>query len=223
MSISRHSKLSVKSPKACVLVWLLLPTERMVVLGDTRFQLRQSRIRTQRGECFFVYTLCILRVIKIINNNMEKISTEYQENLMQEALLQAKKAYELGEVPVGAVISYNNEIISRAHNEVEKDGSVSRHAEILAIERASKYLENWRLNECILAVTLEPCTMCAGAIKLARIPTVIYALDDPRLGAFNSLFNLAQDKRLGPVPRVISGILESDSKKLLQNFFREKR
>lgn len=154
---------------------------------------------------------------------MEKISIEQQENLMHEALTEAKKAYELGEVPVGAVVSYKNEIIARAHNEVEKDNSVSKHAEILAIERASKYIDNWRLTECVLAVTLEPCTMCAGAIKLARIPTVIYGLADPRLGAFNSLFNLAQDKRIGPVPRVISGILETESKELLQNFFRKKR
>ncbi|MCL4144550.1 UNVERIFIED_CONTAM: hypothetical protein GTU68_025426, partial [Idotea baltica] len=93
---------------------------------------------------------------------------------MKEALIEAKKGALLGEVPVGAVIAYKEEIIARAHNLVELEKNVSKHAEIVAIERASKVINNWRLNECILAVTLEPCTMCAGAIKLSRIPTVIY-------------------------------------------------
>lgn len=154
---------------------------------------------------------------------MKKISSLTLESLMQEAIIEAKKAALLEEVPVGAVIAYKEKIIARAHNLVEVEKNSSRHAEIIAIERASKILNNWRLNECILAVTLEPCTMCAGAIKLSRIPTVVYGCHDERLGAFNSVYNLAQDKRIGPVQRVISGVYQEECRDILKDFFKKKR
>ena len=142
---------------------------------------------------------------------------------MKEALSEAEIAMHDGDVPIGAVIAHGDSIIARAHNEIEKNKDATQHAEILAIQQASKTLSDWRLNETILCVTLEPCPMCAGAIMQARIGTVVFAAYDDKRGALGSLFNLALDKRLGNPPRVISGIREAESLQLLQQFFKEKR
>ena len=142
---------------------------------------------------------------------------------MEQAILEAKKAFEEGEVPVGAVIARNGEIIARAHNQIEINEDVSAHAEVLALKAAGLALNNWRLNDCILCVTLEPCTMCIGAIKLARIPTLIFAAKDPRCGACGSVVDLANDPRLGAVPQLTTGIYEQECSKLLKDFFVEIR
>lgn len=145
------------------------------------------------------------------------------DRLMTAALCEARAAEIIGEVPVGAVVYHNGEIIARAHNRVEADTDCCAHAEILAIKQASLVLDNWRLSQAVICVTLEPCSMCMGAIRLARIPLLIYGASDPRVGAAGSLYNLASDDRLGPAIELISGIKAEECAQLLKNFFRAKR
>jgi tRNA(adenine34) deaminase len=142
---------------------------------------------------------------------------------MNEALVEAAKAAACGEVPVGAVISHKQTIIGRGHNRTESEKTVASHAEIIAINAASKQLNNWRLSDCILCVTLEPCTMCLGAIRLARIPTLVFGAGDSRQGAVGSLYDLSQDERLGPTPRVIRGISLQKCEDILTTFFKQMR
>jgi len=150
-------------------------------------------------------------------------NTEFIDNLMQAALTEAALAAKQGEVPVGAVISNGKDIIARAHNIVEANHDPAGHAEVLALREAAQKLGDWRLNNLILCVTLEPCTMCLGAIKQARISTIVFAAHDSERGACGSLYDLSLDSRVGPVPKVISGIREDESVALLQRFFKEKR
>lgn len=154
---------------------------------------------------------------------MSKLSVELIESMMERALTLAQKAAQEGEVPVGAIIAKNDEVIAEAYNQIEKENDATSHAEILAIRKASQSLGSWRLTDVQLYVTLEPCSMCAGAIKLARIPTIIFGASDPRLGAAGSLFDLLKDPRTGSVPRVISGVKAESSLELLQNFFKTRR
>jgi tRNA(adenine34) deaminase len=150
-------------------------------------------------------------------------SPEFLNYLMTESLLEAQRAQAAGEVPVGAVVAHNNQIIARAHNTTEADSCVVSHAETHAIQLASRALGDWRLSECILCVTLEPCTMCLGAIRLARIPTIVFGAGDSRQGALGSLYDLSQDERLGPPPRVIQGVLQQECEHLLTAFFKALR
>ena len=142
---------------------------------------------------------------------------------MAEALKEAALANQLNEVPVGAVIAHRETIIGRGHNTTESNQSVISHAEINAISEASRTLSSWRLSECVLCVTLEPCTMCMGAIRLARIPTVIFGAGDSRQGAAGSLYDLSQDERLGNPPRVIRGISNDACRDILRAFFKGRR
>ncbi len=142
-----------------------------------------------------------------------------EEKFMKEAFKRAKKAEKLGEVPIGAVIVKDGKIISSGYNLREKRHSTIAHAEIIAIERACKKLKDWRLDGCEIYVTLEPCPMCAGAILNSRISRVIYASRDEKMGACNSAFNLF-DMQLGSDTLVKSGVLEQQSTKLLQSFFK---
>jgi tRNA(adenine34) deaminase len=146
-----------------------------------------------------------------------------QELMMRAAIEQAVLGESKGEVPVGAVICLGENIISSAHNRTEELQEPCAHAEILAIKEAAAKLNRWRLDDATLFVTLEPCTMCAGAIRSARIKTVVYGTADDKLGACGSLYNLLEDSRLGPTPRVIKGVLESECKSVLTNFFRKLR
>ena len=143
--------------------------------------------------------------------------------LMAAALEEAKAADAAGEVPVGAVVSHNQTIIGRGRNQTEEKNCVINHAEILALREASERVGNWRLSECILCVTLEPCTMCLGAIRLARIPVVVFGAGDSRQGALGSLYDLSQDSRLGSPLRVIQGVREAESLDLLRSFFQKVR
>ncbi|MFH1898377.1 MAG: tRNA adenosine(34) deaminase TadA [Candidatus Desantisbacteria bacterium] len=143
--------------------------------------------------------------------------------VMKEALLEAKKAYQCGEVPIGAVITLQSEIIARAHNEVEARRDPTAHAEMLAIQRAALIMGNQRLPGTTMFVTIEPCGMCAGAMIWARITQLVYGADDPKAGACGSVVNLVQNPGLNHQIAVIRGVLEQEARELLQAFFRERR
>ena len=148
------------------------------------------------------------------------------EEYMQEALKEAQKAYQLGEVPVGAVIVKDNCIIGRGHNVRQRDQQVDGHAEMVAICQACTSLNSWRLDGCSIYVTLEPCPMCAGAIMQARISDVYYALDDPKAGAFGGVFDLSVVQGFSTYPLIHQGLLASAAKNIMDSFFakmREKR
>lgn len=145
------------------------------------------------------------------------------EYYMKLAIEEAKKAQKLGEVPIGAIIVKNNEVIASAHNLRETAQLPTAHAEHIAIERASKVVGSWRLEECKLYVTLEPCVMCAGAIVMSRIPKVVYGATDPKGGCSGSLMNLLEESRFNHRAEVVKGVLEQECGDLLRNFFREIR
>jgi len=141
------------------------------------------------------------------------------EQWMKHALLEAQKAYEQEEVPVGAVVVQNGRIIGRGHNQIERLQDPTAHAEMIAITAAANHLESRRLDDCTLYVTLEPCPMCAGAIVLARIPTLVFGSFDPKAGASGTLYNITHDKRLNHTVHVISGVCDRESEELLKGFF----
>jgi tRNA(adenine34) deaminase len=145
------------------------------------------------------------------------------EYFMQEALKEAEKALKKKEVPVGAVVVYENKIIGRGHNQVETLNDATAHAEILAIGAASNFLGSWRLNDSTIYVTVEPCIMCAGAIILSRVKKLVFATPDPKAGACGSLYNLPQDIRLNHQVEITSGLLEEQCKAILQAFFERLR
>ncbi|MBQ8388380.1 MAG: tRNA adenosine(34) deaminase TadA [Clostridia bacterium] len=144
------------------------------------------------------------------------------EYFMREAIKEAEIAASIGEVPIGAVVVRNGEIIARAHNERETGKDATRHAEIIAIERACAALHGWRLIGCDLYVTLEPCPMCAGATVNARIVRVIYGASDLRAGAFGSIFNL-NDYPVNHKPEIVRGVLADECLAPIQAFFKERR
>jgi tRNA(adenine34) deaminase len=145
------------------------------------------------------------------------------EAWMKKALELAGEAAEIGEVPVGAVIVRDREIISESSNLREKSHNPVAHAEILAIQQAAAKLGAWRLEDCTLYVTLEPCPMCAGAIVNSRIPRLVYGATDPKAGAVNSLYQITQDARLNHQVEVVGGVLAEDCGKILSEFFRNLR
>lgn len=145
------------------------------------------------------------------------------EHFMKEALKQAKKAYNKLEVPVGAIIVKNGKIIARAYNQKESKFDTTKHAEILAIQKASKKLNSWRLIDCDMYVTLEPCPMCAGAIIQSRIKNVYYGTKDEKSGAVGSVLNLFEDYKFNHKPAFKYGILENECSNLLKNFFKDLR
>ena len=142
---------------------------------------------------------------------------------MKQALELAKQAEKQAEVPVGAVVVQNKRLIASAFNQKEQKKQATGHAEILAIEAASKKLGRWRLDDCVLYVTLEPCIMCAGAIVSARINRLIYSCRDPKAGAIHSLYQITSDTRLNHQVSVTEGLLAEESSQLLKEFFRKKR
>lgn len=141
---------------------------------------------------------------------------------MKQALKQAQKAYDKGEVPVGAVIVKNNKIIARAHNEKEEKCDTTKHAEIIVIQKASKKLKSWRLSDCEMYVTLEPCSMCAGAIIQARIKKVYIGTTDTKTGACGSVLNLF-NYNFNHKVEVEKEILQQDCENMLKKFFAELR
>ena len=145
------------------------------------------------------------------------------EDFMRLALAEAQKAAELGEVPVGAVVVRNGQIVSQAHNEVEAARDATLHAEMLAIRRAAANLGRWRLDDCTLLVTLEPCPMCIGAMVLSRVKTLYFGAHDPRLGAVGSLFDLSEHPSFPHKIETYPGLLADTAQELLKNFFAECR
>ena len=142
---------------------------------------------------------------------------------MDLALAEAKKAFEIGEVPIGAVVVRGDEVIALAHNHRETAKNPLGHAELLAIDEACKKLGGWRLIGCTMYVTLEPCLMCAGAIINSRIERLVYATRDPKAGAVDSLYDVLRDSRLNHQVEVIEGVLAEESSRLLKQFFQELR
>ena len=146
-----------------------------------------------------------------------------RQNAMREALLLAKEAQLAGEVPVGAVVLHEGEIIARARNERETTGDPTAHAEVLALRRAAAALGHRRLKGCTLVVTLEPCPMCAGAIVMADVDEVLFGAYDLRCGCAGSLYNLPEDAALGRVIPCSGGLMEAECRRVLDAFFDSKR
>ncbi|QHE50599.1 tRNA adenosine(34) deaminase TadA [Pontibacillus sp. HMF3514] len=145
------------------------------------------------------------------------------EEFMELAIKEAKKAEEIGEVPIGAVIIKDGEVIATGHNLRESSQKTSSHAEFIAIERANEVIGSWRLEECTLYVTLEPCPMCAGAILQSRISTVVFGAYDPKAGCTGSLMNLLGDERFNHQSEVIPEVLHEQCSYMLKTFFRKLR
>jgi len=145
------------------------------------------------------------------------------QQYMRVAIEAAKIAEENGDVPIGAVIVFENQIIGKAYNQREQLSDPTAHAEIIALTQAAAALQSWRLNGCTMYVTLEPCPMCAGALVLARMDKLVYGCDDPKTGACKSLYNIVQDERLNHRLEVTSGVLAEECSKLLQDFFLRRR
>ena len=142
---------------------------------------------------------------------------------MKEALKQAKKAYALGEVPIGCVIVYEDKIIGRGYNRRNTDKNTLAHAEITAINRASKKMGDWRLEDCTLYVTLEPCQMCSGAIVQSRITNVVMGCMNPKAGCGGSILNILEMPEFNHQVNVIRGVMEEECSQILQDFFKELR
>lgn len=143
-----------------------------------------------------------------------------KEYYMKKALIEAKKAFDKDEVPIGAIIVKDGEIIAKAHNCKEIKEDTTMHAELIAIKKASKKLNSWRLTDCEMYTTLEPCPMCAGAIINSRIKKVYIGAKDEKSGAAGSVLNLFKDYKFNHLVEVEQGILEEDCKKILQDFFK---
>jgi tRNA(adenine34) deaminase len=145
------------------------------------------------------------------------------EYFMRFALREAERAAQHGDVPIGAVVALDGEVIAAAGNERELRKSPVAHAEIIAIERAAAYMKSWRLLNTVLYVTLEPCPMCAGAIVQARIPHLVYGATDEKAGAAGTLYNVCQDARLNHCLDITTGVLADESAALLRQFFQARR
>ena len=154
---------------------------------------------------------------------METNDLATDQRYMRTAIDQAYIAEENGDVPIGCVIVHENRVIAKAYNQREQLHDPTAHAEIIALTQAAEYIGNWRLHDCTIYVTLEPCPMCAGALVLGRLDRLVYGTDDPKTGAVKSLYNIVQDERLNHRLEVTSGILADDCKAQLQAFFQRRR
>lgn len=146
------------------------------------------------------------------------------EQFMQRALIEAEKAGQMNEIPVGALlVAENGNILAAAHNRVIQLADPTAHAEILALRASAEKVSNYRLLNTTLYVTIEPCLMCMGALIHARVSRIVYGIQDPKWGAAGSLYDFAQDTRLNHHPKIIGGVCEKDCRDLIQNFFQAKR
>jgi tRNA(adenine34) deaminase len=149
---------------------------------------------------------------------------EHHEHWMRAALDEARAAIAHDDVPIGAVVvTDEGQVIGRGHNERELREDPTAHAEVLALRAAAAHLGTWRVLDATLYVTLEPCTMCAGAVVLSRVPRVVYATPDPKAGAVDSVLHVLSDPHLNHRPEIISGVLAADAADLLRSFFRARR
>jgi tRNA(adenine34) deaminase len=151
------------------------------------------------------------------------VATKNDEYYMSLALKEAAAALAEEEVPVGAVIVFENRVIGRAHNQRERLRDPTAHAEMIAVTQAASYLQNWRLTGCTVYVTIEPCAMCAGALVLARIERLVYGVPDPKAGACGSVFNLVDEPRLNHRIKVRAGIRAEECGEMLRTFFKGRR
>ena len=190
----------------------------MVKLLATKTRQEQNFWKLVKFESFNIDKPRISFPIDIVNPVESAV-----EGAMREALQQARLAGESGDVPVGAVVVHQGKVISSRHNERELTNDPTAHAEILALRDAAKMLGTWRLTECTLVVTLEPCVMCAGALMNARIGTLVYATADLKGGATASLYNVCTDPRLNHQPKVVHGVCEREATDLMKSFFANKR
>lgn len=142
---------------------------------------------------------------------------------MQQALVNAKKAFDIGEVPIGCVIVRNEKIIAQAFNMRNTQNNVLYHAEILAINQACKKLKSWRLEDCILYVTVEPCAMCAGAILQSRIPKIVFGCENKKAGCAGSVLNILNEKKFNHQTQIVSGIMKDECSKIMSEFFKSLR
>jgi tRNA(adenine34) deaminase len=153
----------------------------------------------------------------------EPAAARHDRAMMELALEDARRALRWGDVPIGAVVVRGDEILGRAGNARERDNDPTAHAEILAIRAAAATLRSWRLTGCAIYVTLEPCAMCAGALVLARLDRLVFGAMDPKAGFAGSLGDLTRDPRLNHRLDVVSGVLELEAARLLQEFFQQRR
>jgi len=154
-------------------------------------------------------------------HKMNKSNSE--DRFMKLAIEQAGIAQENGDVPIGAVIVYKEQIIGKAYNQREQLQDPTAHAEIIALTQAAAALENWHLNGCTMYVTLEPCPMCAGALVLSRMDRLVFGCADPKTGACGSIYNIVQDNRLNHRLEITTGVLANECSALLQEFFAHRR
>lgn len=148
---------------------------------------------------------------------------EIHEKYMKEAIKQAKKAYKINEVPIGCVIVFNDKIIARGYNKRNTKKNTLAHAEIIAINKASKIFKDWRLEDCTMYITLEPCQMCSGAILQARIKAVVIGSMNPKAGCAGSILNILEMDEFNHKVEVVRGVLEDECSQLIKNFFKELR
>ena len=148
---------------------------------------------------------------------------QIHEFYMREAVLEAREAEREDEVPIGAVIVCRGQIIARAHNQREQLKDPTAHAEMIAITQAAASMASWRLEECTMYVTLEPCPMCAGALMQARISRVVYGAPDPKAGAVDTLYHILGDSRLNHTCETVGGVLQKECAEMLSQFFQQKR
>jgi tRNA(adenine34) deaminase len=158
-----------------------------------------------------------------VDGSFSEVGLAVHAEYMQMALREAEQAMAAGEVPVGAVILHGQRVVAAAHNQREQLQDATAHAEMIAITQAAEAVGSWRLTDCTLFVTLEPCPMCAGAILQARIPRLVYGAADPKAGAVDSLYRLLDDPRLNHRTEVVSGVLAGPCGEILSRFFRVQR
>ena len=159
----------------------------------------------------------------IISAYILSMKPERYHDYMELAFREAEEAFKLNEVPVGAVVVFEDKIIGRGFNQVEGLHDATAHAEIIALSAAYNHFGDWRLENCVLVSTLEPCAMCAGAAVLSRIKTIVYGAEDEKFGACNSIFNIPTDKKLNHQIEVINGIMKDEVSALMKHFFSEIR
>ena len=154
---------------------------------------------------------------------MLDFTQEEKDFFMSEALKEAEKSLDKAEIPIGCVIVKDGEVIGHGHNAREELNQAIMHAEVMAIQESNRTVGNWRLLDCTLFVTIEPCVMCSGAICLARIPKVIYGASNQKFGGAGSLYDILRDERLNHRVEVETGVMEEECAKIMQDFFRQSR
>ena len=210
----------------CLLCLIVLPEGLLCPVTLYHDRKRPAAITALSDLTYFHFHIILRNGIPCAMKRREKVMsaiTSIHEKYMKEALKQAKRAYALGEVPIGCVIVHEGKIIGRGYNRRNTDKSTLAHAEITAIRKAGRIIGDWRLEDCTIYITLEPCQMCAGAIIQARIPEVVMGCMNPKAGCGGSVLNILEDPRFNHQASVTRGVLEQECSGLLKLFFTELR